>query len=376
MVTGDQPVTAAAIARKCNIISAGSRTNVELVEAGMNEDEAYDKCDAIVIHGDELARRNALQEQFDEDDPEKGRFLMNWVAKDEVVFARTTPSQKLLIVDACQRSGHIVAVTGDGVNDSPAIRKANIGVAMGSGADVAKNAADMIILDDDFSSIVNGIEEGRLIFDNLKKTIVYALTVNIPEIVPFVLYVVLAMPLALTTIMILIICVGTDMVPAVSFAYENPELDIMDRNPRNSKRDHLVTAKLISFTYLQTGVIQSCSAVFTFIIVLHDYGFQPSILYNLLNEKGVQPKSTDIYNATLTTKGNTNTASGSSTNDLTDSSYDLRLYYYTFSSSSWSKCRFDDTNSPRWWRYNTITNRQICYTAEALNYAQCAYMLA
>jgi len=235
----------------------GSRTNVELVEAGMDEDEAYDKCDAIVIHGDELARRNALQEQFDPDDPEKGRFLMNWVAKDEVVFARTTPSQKLLIVDACQRSGHIVAVTGDGVNDSPAIRKANIGVAMGSGADVAKNAADMIILDDDFSSIVNGIEEGRLIFDNLKKTIVYALTVNIPELIPFVLYVILAMPLALTTIMILIICVGTDMVPAVSFAYENPELDIMDRNPRNSKRDHLVTSKLISFTYLQTGVIQS-----------------------------------------------------------------------------------------------------------------------
>jgi sodium/potassium-transporting ATPase subunit alpha len=245
MVTGDQPVTAAAIAKKVNIITKHSKVNVDMVENGMDEEQAERECDAIVVHGDELARRHALQEQLDDTDPEKGRFLLNWISKHEVVFARTTPSQKLLIVDACQKAGHVVAVTGDGVNDSPAIKKANIGIAMGSGSDVAKNAADMIILDDDFSSIVNGVEEGRLIFDNLKKSIAYTLSSNIPEIAPFIVFILTQVPLPLTTVMILFIDLGTDMAPAISFAYENAELDIMQRYPRNAKRDHLVTTKLI-----------------------------------------------------------------------------------------------------------------------------------
>ena len=221
-----------------------------LEELGYSKEEAWEKSRAIVIHGDKLAEMHAQETYLDDNDPEKGRYLLDWISKPEVVFARTTPSQKLLIVDACQKAGHIVAVTGDGVNDSPAIKKADIGVAMGSGSDVAKNAADILLLTNDFSSIVLGIEQGRLMFDNLKKSITYTLSVNIPEITPVVVFVLFQVPLPLSTILMLAICIGTDMLPAISLAYENAELDIMQRPPRNAKRDHLVTAKLMSFSYL------------------------------------------------------------------------------------------------------------------------------
>ncbi len=159
MVTGDQPPTAAAIAHKVNIISDPTKEYNYMVNTlKMSPEEAWEQSRAIVIHGDLLAEKHAEEAEIDDNDPEKGRYLLDWISKPEVVFARTTPSQKLLIVDACQRVGHVVAVTGDGVNDSPAIKKADIGVAMGSGSDVAKGAADILLLTDDFSSITLGVE--------------------------------------------------------------------------------------------------------------------------------------------------------------------------------------------------------------------------
>lgn len=315
MVTGDQPPTAAAIAHKVNIISDPNKEYQTILDnetmadgSPITPDEAFKRCNAIVIHGDTLAKVNAAEEALDDDEIEKGRQVMDWINKPEVVFARTTPSQKLLIVDACQRLGHVVAVTGDGVNDSPAIKQADIGIAMGSGSEVAQNAADMLLLDDNFSSIVKGVEEGRLIFDNLKKSIAYTLSSNIPEISPFLFFMIFQIPQPLSTVLILCIDLGTDMYPAISFAYENPELDIMDRPPRKSNRDHLVNAKLISFAYLQIGIVQAAAGFFTYFYIMHDYGYTPGVLFGLASEKGYMPADTDVYAGDdLTTRGNTMT---------------------------------------------------------------------
>lgn len=128
------------------------------------------------------------------------------------------------------------------------IFKSSAGVAMGiAGSDVSKQAADMILLDDNFASIVTGVEEGRLIFDNLKKSIAYTLTSNIPEISPFLLFILLDIPLPLGTITILCIDLGTDMVPAISLAYEQAENDIMKRMPRDPLHDKLVNERYLSF---------------------------------------------------------------------------------------------------------------------------------
>merc|ERR1719378_1714783 len=259
MVTGDHPITAKAIARSVGIISEGNKTVEDIAEEkGISVSEVNKRdAKAAVVHGSDL--RELSDKDLDD-------ILANHT---EIVFARTSPQQKLIIVDGCQRQGQIVAVTGDGVNDSPALKKADIGVAMGiAGSDVSKQAADMILLDDNFASIVTGVEEGRLIFDNLKKSIAYTLSSNIPEITPFLLFIVLRMPLALTTVLILCVDLGTDMIPAISLAYEKAEADIMQRRPRNATTDKLVTSRLICFSYLQIGVMQALAGFFVFFIVL------------------------------------------------------------------------------------------------------------
>ncbi|KAI4885454.1 hypothetical protein NFI96_014402 [Prochilodus magdalenae] len=270
MVTGDHPITAKAIAKGVGIISEGNETVEDIAErlniplSQVNPRDAK----ACVVHGTDLKEMSS--EYLDD-------LLKNHT---EIVFARTSPQQKLIIVEGCQRQGAIVAVTGDGVNDSPALKRADIGVAMGiSGSDVSKQAADMILLDDNFASIVTGVEEGRLIFDNLKKSIAYTLTSNIPEISPFLLFIIASVPLPLGTVTILCIDLGTDMVPAISLAYETAESDIMKRQPRNPKTDKLVNERLISMAYGQIGMIQALAGFFTYFVILAENGFLP---YSLL----------------------------------------------------------------------------------------------
>ncbi|KFW61640.1 Sodium/potassium-transporting ATPase subunit alpha-1, partial [Pygoscelis adeliae] len=272
MVTGDHPITAKAIAKGVGIISEGNET-VEDIAARLNIPVSQVNprdAKACVVHGSDL--KDMTSEQLDD-------ILMHHT---EIVFARTSPQQKLIIVEGCQRQGAIVAVTGDGVNDSPALKKADIGVAMGiSGSDVSKQAADMILLDDNFASIVTGVEEGRLIFDNLKKSIAYTLTSNIPEITPFLIFIIANIPLPLGTVTILCIDLGTDMVPAISLAYEQAESDIMKRQPRNPKTDKLVNERLISMAYGQIGMIQALGGFFTYFVIMAENGFWPSGLLGI-----------------------------------------------------------------------------------------------
>jgi sodium/potassium-transporting ATPase subunit alpha len=150
-----------------------------------------------------------------------------------------------------------------------------------AGSDVSKQAADMILLDDNFASIVTGVEEGRLIFDNLKKSIAYTLTSNIPEITPFLVFILTDIPLPLGTITILCIDLGTDMIPAISLAYEKAESDIMKRKPRDPNRDKLVNDRLISMAYGQIGFIQASAGFFTYFLIMAESGFFPSRLIGI-----------------------------------------------------------------------------------------------
>jgi sodium/potassium-transporting ATPase subunit alpha len=241
-VTGDHPDTARAIAVRAGIVPAGESPDV-------------------VMTGDTL---EAMREA------DIARRLEGGVR----VFARTTPEQKLKIVRSVKRLGLLVAMTGDGVNDAPALRAADVGVAMGqSGTDVAREAAQIVLLDDNFASIVAGVEEGRTVFSNIRKFTSYVLASNVPEIVPFLAFVALKVPLGLTVIQILSIDLGSDMVPAIGLGQEPPDGEAMSRPPRG-RQGRLLDTKLILRSYLFLGLLEASWAMFMFFLVLHLGGWR------------------------------------------------------------------------------------------------------
>lgn len=218
--------------------------------------------------------------------------------KDEVIFARVAPEQKLRVVSNLQDIGEIVAVTGDGVNDSPALKKANIGIAMGiTGTDVAKEAADMILVDDNFASIVSAIEEGRAVYSNIRKFLLYILNSNMAEAIPSVAYLFSrgAIPLPLTVMQILTIDLGTDMLPALGLGTEEPEDGIMDLPPRNRK-EPLLNKKTILKAFFWYGMLASIASMFAYFFVNMQNGW-PAI--PLAAEGSIYMKATTMTLAAI-----------------------------------------------------------------------------
>ena len=240
MVTGDYGLTAESIARRIGIVEGDHPRIVTGVELQKMKPEELKKALA-----------------------------------GEVIFARVAPEQKLQVVGALQEMGEIVAVTGDGVNDSPALKKADIGVAMGlSGTDVAKEAADMILTDDNFASIVHAIEEGRTVYSNIRRFVQYIFTSNVPEAVPMALYVFSrgAIPLPLTIMQVLSIDLGTDMVPAMGLGVEAPEAGVMDVPPR-SRKESLLNGTVVVRAFFWYGLLESVFSTAGYFFLNHLHGW-------------------------------------------------------------------------------------------------------
>jgi magnesium-transporting ATPase (P-type) len=232
MITGDYGLTAESLARRVGLLSTP---------------------DPLILTGAELETMS---------DADLADLLDR-----EVVYARMAPEHKLRLVAAFQARGEVVAVTGDGVNDAPALRKADVAIAMGvSGSDVAKEAADVILTGDDFSALVRAMEEGRGVFDNLRKFITYIFSSNIPEILPFILAALFDIPLALTVSQILAIDLGTDLLPALALGTERPEPEVMRRPPRRPDQP-LVDRGLLARAFLWLGPIEAALCYLGFSLV-------------------------------------------------------------------------------------------------------------
>ena len=243
VVTGDYGPTAVEVARQVGIVDAEPR----------------------VVTGDELERMSDAS-------------LDELVAgPSELVFARSAPEAKLRIADAFRAVGEVVAMTGDGVNDAPALRRADIGVAMGiAGTDVAREAAAVILTDDDFATIVRAVEEGRRVFDNLRKFVVYIFSHATPEVVPFLVFALSggAVPLPLTVLQILAIDLGTELLPAVALGRERAEPGLMNRPPRR-RTEGLVRRSMLTRAWLFLGLIEAALVLAGFFWVLGGAGWAP-----------------------------------------------------------------------------------------------------
>ena len=240
MVTGDHPRTARAIARGIGLVQSDNPR---------------------MITGEQLRHLTTVQLRLALDVP-------------EIIFARVSADQKMRIVEALKQKQHIVAVTGDGVNDAPALKSAHIGIAMGTiGTDVAKEAADMVLLDDNFASIVNAVEEGRAVFENIRKFLTYILAHNVPELIPYLAFVLFKIPLPLTPVQLLAVDMGTDSLTALGLGVERPSPQVM-RCPPRPQRERLLNWPLALRAYLFLGLIEAAGSMAAFFFILYGGGWK------------------------------------------------------------------------------------------------------
>jgi magnesium-transporting ATPase (P-type) len=242
-VTGDSGLTAAAVAAEVGI-TAG---------------------DATVVSGPELDRMS------------EARLDALLRRPGNLIFARSSPEAKLRIADALRAEGHIVAMTGDGVNDAPALRRADIGIAMGrSGTEVAREAATLVLTDDDFSTIVAAIHEGRRVFENVRKFVLYIFAHAVPEAIPFLVFALSGgtIPLPITVMQILAIDLGTETLPALALGREPAEPGLMSRPPRRPD-EGVVTRTMLLRAWLLMGMISAALVMGAFLAVLLAAGWRP-----------------------------------------------------------------------------------------------------
>ena len=280
MVTGDFSITAAAIAKEIGIFTSEDYDTAQTMGEKYARVKSFDPTRLSGPNQQEPSLQSLLLTGVDllELTEPEWRIVTQYK---EIVFARTSPTQKLQIVENLQIDKNVVAVTGDGVNDSPALKQADIGIAMGGGSEVAMEAAQMVLLDNSFNSLVIAIENGRLVFDNLRKVVLYLLPAGtFSELVPLLLNIYVGVPLPLSAFQMICICILTDLAPSMAMMFEKSEGDLLLRPPRQIGRDHLVDKKLLLYAYFFLGVFESFFSLLMFFTYLYIYGgFHPSEVF-------------------------------------------------------------------------------------------------
>lgn len=305
MVTGDHPDTAVTIAKMIGIVrgervasmkdfvedalpevkpsATHSELNRSTVEFFRDDEDALSLPRAVVVTGPEIS-------QFT---PAKWEWALG---HRDIVFARTSPENKLEIVKQMQTRGYSVAVTGDGVNDSPALKQADVGVAMGGGSDVAKEAGAIILTDNNFKSLLVGVESGRLVYANLKKVFRYLMPAGtFAEVLPVLANLFLGLPLPLSTFLMIFICAITDVAPCLSLVFEKSEMDVMQQKPRSPK-ENLLDGWIYLQAYAFSGVIEALTAFSMYFYFFNHYaGIPMSKLWLAYEKYDLTPKNVTTY---------------------------------------------------------------------------------